>query len=107
MDHKTLLIPKSQFSPSSFHDNSGSGPTGRFYYIIPKVWFPPCISVFEMCHIRLKVELSFPEQLKFGLIPPWSTVQLAEHIADVIFACSFLGVFFFKGDLKTKNIFTR
>lgn len=79
VDQKTLLVPKSQFSPSSFHDNTSSGPRGRFYYFIPKVWFPPCISVLEMCHLWLKVELSFPEQLKFGLIPPWSTLQLAEH----------------------------
>lgn len=107
VDHKTLLVPKSQFSPSSFCDNPCSDPMGRFYYFTPKVWFPPCISVSGMCHIWLKVELSLPEQLKFGLTPPWSTLQLAELIADMIFGCSFLGIFFFKSRLKTKTIFTR
>lgn len=95
MDHKTLFVSKSQFSPSSFHDNPCSGPRGRFCNFIPKVQCPPCISVLGMCHIRLKVELSSPEQLEFGLVPPWSTLQVAEHIADVIFGCTSLGVFFF------------
>lgn len=33
--HKPLLVPKSQFSPSSSHGNPRSGPTGRFYYLSP------------------------------------------------------------------------
>lgn len=72
---------------------------GQFYYFIPRSGFLPASLVLEMCHIQLKAELSLPELLKFGLIPPWSTLQLAEHIADVTFGCSFLGVFFFKSRL--------
>lgn len=40
------------------------------------------------CHLWLKVELNLPGQLKFGSVALWSTLQLAQHVVDIILGCA-------------------